>query len=121
MKTLAPLTAARAAVSASAARPATAVLLNTPDVRLVVFRLAPGQSVAPHQNASTVMLTVLAGEGVLSGADGDRQCATGDLVVYDPSEMHSMRAVDHELLLLATIAPRPGDRAADITPGAGGA
>jgi quercetin dioxygenase-like cupin family protein len=114
MKHLDPRSAARDAVSASANRPATAVLLDTADVRLVVFRLAPGQSVAPHRNVSTVMLTVLAGAGILSGGDGERQCTAGDVVVYEPSETHGMRAVDSELLLLATITPRPGERTAAI-------
>jgi len=105
-----PRTAARDAVSASPSRPATAILLDTPDARLVVFRIAPGQSVAPHRNASTVMLTVLDGEGILSGGDGERHCAAGDVVVYEPSETHGMRATHSELLLLATITPRPGER-----------
>ena len=91
-------------------KPATAVLLDTPDVRLLAFCLQPGQAVAPHHNASTVMLTVLAGDGMLSGGDGERHCVTGEQVVYDPMETHGMRAVDSELLLLATITPRPGSR-----------
>jgi len=114
MKNLDPRAAARAAVATSSARPATAILLDTPDVRLVVFRIAPGQAVAPHRNASTVMLTVLEGEGLLSGGDGERQCTAGDVVVYEPSEMHGMRATDSALLLLATITPRPGERHAEI-------
>jgi hypothetical protein len=31
-------------------------------------------------------------------------------VVYAPNEIHGMRAADEPLVLLATIAPRPGDR-----------
>jgi quercetin dioxygenase-like cupin family protein len=48
---------------------------------------------------------------VLSGGDGERACAAGDVVVFAPDELHGMRAADAELLLLATIAPRPGARA----------
>jgi len=114
MRGLDPRAAAREAVAASSARPATAILLDTPDVRLVVFRIAPGQAVAPHRNASTVMLTVLEGAGILSGGDAERQCRAGDVVVYEPSEMHGMRATDTELLLLAIITPRPGERPAGI-------
>ena len=116
MKTLDPLTAAREAIAATNARPATAVLFDAPDVRLVVFRLEPGQSVAPHRSASTVMLTVLAGEGLLSGANDERHCVAGDFVVYAPSETHGMAAHDHQLFLLATITPRPGERTAAIAP-----
>ena len=110
MIALDPRQAARAAVAAHPDRPATAVLHDGPDARLVVFRLAPGQAVPPHRSASTVTLAVLEGAGVLSGGDGDRACEAGDLVVYAPDELHGMRAADGELLLLATITPRPGDR-----------
>ena len=110
MIALDPLAAARSAVAASAERPATATVLDTADVRLVVFRLAPGQSVRPHRSHSTVLLTVLEGRGVLSGADTERDCTAGDVVAYAPDELHGMRATAGELLLLATITPRPGER-----------
>jgi quercetin dioxygenase-like cupin family protein len=116
MRPLDPTRAAREAVAANPDRPATAILDDTPDARLVVFRLAPGQAVPPHRNASTVLLSVLAGSGVLSGehagAPVERPCVAGDVVVYAPNELHGMRAAAEELLLLATITPRPGDRAA---------
>jgi quercetin dioxygenase-like cupin family protein len=109
-----PREVARTAVAANPARPATAILLDTADVRQVVFRLAPGQAVPPHRSTSTVLLTVLEGSGVLSGEeDGivvDRHCVPGDIVAYVPEELHGMRAEGETLLLLATIAPRPGAR-----------
>lgn len=109
-----PRAAARAAVSANPSRPATAIIHDSADLRLVVFRIAPGQEVPPHQSPSSVMLTVLAGTGLLSGekdgAPDVRRCAAGDTVLYAPEELHGMRAEDEELLLLATITPRPGSR-----------
>lgn len=102
--------AARDAVAASATRPATAVIHDTPDARLVVFRIAPGQEVAPHTSVSSVLLTVLAGSGLLCGGDEERRCAAGEMVAYAPGERHGMRATDEELLLLATITPQPGTR-----------
>ena len=114
MKTLDPRAAARAAVAPNPTRPATAVVHDTDDLRLVVFRLDAGQSVPPHRSVSSVMLTVLEGDGVLSGeADGatlDVACKPGDVVTYAPNELHGMRADTGELLLLATITPRPGSR-----------
>jgi quercetin dioxygenase-like cupin family protein len=59
MKVLDPRSAARAARATSDTRPAPAILHDTPDVRLAVFRLAPGQAVPPHRNPSSVLLTVL--------------------------------------------------------------
>ncbi len=106
--------AARNAVSFNPDKPASATLLDTPDVRLIVFRLAPGQEVPPHGNASTVLLTVLSGSGVVGGLDDgtpcERTCTVGDAIAYAPHETHFMRATHEEFLLLATITPRPGSR-----------
>ena len=44
----------------------------------------------------------------LAGAPRERRCDAGDVVVYAPGELHGMRAERGELLLLATITPRPG-------------
>ena len=109
-----PGDAARGAVAAHPSRPATAVLHDVADARVVVFRLAPGQSVPPHRSVSTVLLTVLDGTGVLSGEEEgspiERPCVAGDVVAYAPNELHGMRAEGETLLLLATITPRPGAR-----------
>ena len=114
MMALDPRRAARDAVAAHPARPATAIVHDAPDARLVVFRIAPGQAVAPHRSTSSVQLAVLEGSGTLSGeADGatlERPCVAGDVVLYAPDELHGMRAGAEELLLLATITPRPGAR-----------
>lgn len=110
MKLLDPAGTARAARAAADTRPATALVHDSADARLVVFRLADGQEVPPHTSPSTVLLTVLAGCGTLSGADGERVCVAGDVAAYEPGELHGMRATDGELLLLATITPRPGGR-----------
>lgn len=97
-------------MSASASRPATATIHDAPDARLVVFRIAPGQAVAPHRNSSTVLLTVLSGSGFVSGGDAEVAVSAGDVIAYEPNEIHGMRAADDQLVLLATIAPRPGTR-----------
>lgn len=116
MIALDPIGAARRAVSANPERPATAVILDAPDVRLVVFRLAPGQQVAPHRSPSTVTITVLEGTGIITGPESLRRCAPGDVVAYDPDELHGMRATEEEFLLLAAITPRPGARPAEHAP-----
>ncbi len=105
-----PAEMARAAVAPRPDRPATHLLHDAPDVRLVTFRLAAGQAVPPHRNSSSVMLTVLSGRGMISGEAEERNCVEGDYVVFEPNELHGMRAVDEELLILAAITPRPGSR-----------
>jgi len=107
--------AAAEAVPANASRPATAVVQDSPDARLVVFRLAPGQTVPPHRSVSTVMLTVISGQGFASGGDEERAVTTGDIVIYEPNELHGMRAESEELVLLATITPRPGTRSGNAS------
>ncbi|MGK2962219.1 MAG: cupin domain-containing protein [Gemmatimonadaceae bacterium] len=114
MKALDPASAALAAVAPNPTKPATAVLHDTDDLRLVVFRIAPGQSVPPHRSVSSVMLTVLGGEGILSGEENgqivERRFTAGEAATYAPDELHAMRSDSTELLLLATITPRPGSR-----------
>lgn len=110
------LEAAADARAANTARPATAIVHESDDARLVVFRLSPGQAVRPHRNSSTVMLTVLSGAGIVSGEDSERPVVRGDLVAFQPNELHGMRAMDGELVLLAVIAPRPGARGTEPTP-----
>lgn len=101
---------AAGAVAPSADRPATAIVHDSPDARLVVFRIGPGQRVAPHTSTSTVLLTVLEGHGFVSGPEGERAVGAGDAVAYLPDELHGMRADGERLVLLATITPRPGTR-----------
>ncbi len=114
MKSLDPREAARAAVSASPTRPATAVIHDSDDARLVVFRIAPGQSVPAHRSPATVLLSVLEGTALLSGerdgATHEESFAAGTAALYAPNELHGMRATNDTVLLLATITPRPGTR-----------
>ena len=112
MITLDPAASARDAVAAQPTRPATKMLLDTADARVVVFRIAPGQAVPPHRSDASVLLLVLEGSGVVSGGDGERVAGTGDLLAFEPGEMHGMRAEAEPFHLLAVIAPRPGSRAA---------
>jgi quercetin dioxygenase-like cupin family protein len=113
MKKLGLTAAARGAVVANASRPATATLIDTTDLRLIVFRLAPGQSVPLHTSPSSVLLTVLHGAGSIMGADREESVAEGEAVFFGPSEPHGMRARTEEFHLLACITPRPGERSRD--------
>ena len=105
-----PRRVAAVAAVARADRPAMAAMHDSPDVRLIVFRIEPGQAVATHTNASTVVLTVLEGAGMVTGADVERAVGAGDVITFEPREPHAMRATDQRFMLLAAIAPRPGDR-----------
>lgn len=110
MKQYSPHRVADAAVSTRPNAPATAILHDSDDVRLIVFRLEPMQVVASHTSPSSVVLTVLRGTGIIVGPDGDVTASVGDVVAYEPRELHGMRALDERFDLLAIIAPRPGTR-----------
>lgn len=110
MKHLDPVEAAQSAIASHPDRPATAVIHDSPEARLVVFRIAPGQEVAPHRSKSSVTLIVLKGSGIISGDGEEARVARGHVVTYEPNELHGMKADTEEMLLLATIAPRPGSR-----------
>lgn len=110
MKRLDPRAAAAAATSPNPTRPATALLHDVPDARLVVFRIGAGQEVAPHRSTSTVIMTIAAGQGFVSDEQGEHAVRTGEVIAYEPNELHGMRAADEELIVLATITPRPGAR-----------
>lgn len=101
---------AAAAVAAQAGRPATSIVHDSADARVVLFRLEPGQKVAVHTSPSTVLLVVIAGSGMVCGANGEQLVKTGDLIAYDEREPHGMRAASEQLVIAAVIAPRPGTR-----------
>lgn len=103
-------TVASLAATPPAGRPATAIVHDSPDARLVLFRIDPGQAVPPHTNASTVLMTIISGSGTVSSPVGDHAVRAGDVVLYEPGELHGMRAEIDQLVILATIAPRPGAR-----------
>ncbi len=90
-------------------RPATMLVHDEPNIRVVSFHLLPGQEVLPHTSESTVLVQVIEGSGTFVGETGEVRLEPGSTAVYAPREVHSMRASDGERLrFLAIITPRPG-------------
>lgn len=88
-------------------RPATRLVHDEPNVRIVAFHLQPGQVVKAHSSPSTVLLQVVEGEGEFTGDTGELRLAAGGAVVYAPGEVHAIRAVERSLRFIAVITPRP--------------
>lgn len=88
-------------------RPSSALLHDEPNVRIVAFRLQPGQTVPPHTSSSTVMVVVTEGSGTFHGDTGEALLKVGESAVYVPNELHSISAGSEPLRFLAVIAPRP--------------
>lgn len=101
---------AAGATAAHPERPATVLVHDSNDARVVLFRIEPGQEVPVHTNRSTVLLTVIAGSGSVVGGGEERVVKTGDIIAYDEGEPHGMRAGAERLVIAAVIAPRPGTR-----------
>jgi quercetin dioxygenase-like cupin family protein len=112
MKTYDPMVVARNAMPFHFGRPAMALMHDSPDVRLMILRVPVGQAVPMHTSPATVLLYVLSGCGLVTGANGDRAVHPGTVVTYEPKEAHGIRAISEELVLLAIIAPRPANREA---------
>lgn len=89
------------------ARPATAILHDEPNVRVIAFHLAPGQEIPPHKNRSTVLVHVVRGRGRFRGEDGEAVLEAGRSAVYEPDEFHAIAADEEPLSFLAILSPRP--------------
>ena len=98
---------AAGALSARPDRPATTLVHDSADARVVMFRIEPGQEVAAHSSTSSVVLLVISGAGSVTGSQGERAVTAGNIVAYDPKELHGMRAAGEQLVIAAVIAPRP--------------
>jgi quercetin dioxygenase-like cupin family protein len=92
---------------AHADQPASALLHDSADARVVIFRIEPGQEVRVHTSESTVLLAIVSGSGTVTDAESERAVRAGDLVVYEVAEPHGMRAHEEQLVIAAVIVPRP--------------
>ena len=70
--------------------------------RILRFALRPGQSIDEHSAPnSPFYVTVLQGKGIFTGGDGqEREVGPNTLLVFDPAERHSVRAVDEDLVFI---------------------
>lgn len=89
-------------------RPATEILHDEPNVRVIAFHLLPGQKIPPHKNNSTVLVQVVSGSGRFHGAESDAWLSEGQGALYEPGEMHAIEAGAAPLRFLAILSPRPG-------------
>lgn len=88
-------------------RPASAVLHDEENVRVVAFTLRPGQRIPPHTSRSTVVVQVIDGAATFIGGDGATVLTAGAGAAFAPGEIHAIDAGDAGVRFLAVIAPRP--------------
>lgn len=88
-------------------RPATMILHDEPNVRVVAFRLEPGQEIRPHRSSSTVLVQVVEGAGTFTGEGASAVLRSGEAAVFAPGEIHAIRADAEPLRFLAVLTPSP--------------
>ena len=78
------------------------------EARSIVIHLPAGEELQEHQVHERAHLIVVEGEVRVDAGGEPLHCGPGALVVFDPRERHTVRAVDDARLLLV-LAPWPGD------------
>lgn len=80
--------------------------------RILRFSLKPGQSISEHKAAnSPFYVIILKGRGIFTGGDRfEREFGPDTLIVFDPEEIHSIRALDEELVFLGILHGVAGAR-----------
>ena len=77
--------------------------------RALLFALRPGQAIKEHNvPLSPVYFVVLKGRGMCAGGDGqEHSIEPNALVVLNPGENHSVRALDEDLIFLMVLHGSP--------------
>ncbi len=82
------------------------VLFSTSEARGVVIDLAPDEEMGEHRVRERAIMHVLRGSVTCTCGEDTATCAEGTLVMFEPSELHTVRALESTRLLLA-LAPWP--------------
>jgi quercetin dioxygenase-like cupin family protein len=71
--------------------------------RIIRWMLKPGQQIEEHKvPGSPFYVVVLLGRGMFAGNDGQEQeFGPGSLLVFEPDEPHTVRALDEELVFVS--------------------
>jgi quercetin dioxygenase-like cupin family protein len=83
------------------------VLFSTPEARALVADLRPGEPFGEHHVRERAMLVVLRGTAEVVQADSTITAASGAMIVFEPGELHAIRALEPTRALLV-LAPWPG-------------
>jgi len=87
-------------------------LLVDKDGRILRFCLQPHQSIVEHNVPnSPFYVIVLKGEGIFADSSGkEEKIGPHSLMVFDPGENHSVRALNEELVFVGFLQGVPGTR-----------
>jgi quercetin dioxygenase-like cupin family protein len=82
------------------------VLFSTSEARGVVIALSEGEELGDHQVRERALVHVLRGSIACTTEADAATCAEGTLIVFEPGERHSVRALQPTRLLVV-LAPWP--------------
>ncbi len=78
-------------------------LLVNQDIRILRWMLKPGQQIGEHRvPEAPFFVVVLQGRGAFTGRDGEvQEVGPQTLLVFEPDEVHTVRALDEELVFVS--------------------
>jgi quercetin dioxygenase-like cupin family protein len=84
--------------------------------RVLRFTLKPGQSIKEHNAPdSPLYMVVLKGKGMFAGGDEKEELfGPNSLLVFDPGENHSIRALDQELVFIGILHGAPSNISEEV-------
>jgi quercetin dioxygenase-like cupin family protein len=82
------------------------VLFSSPECRAVVLELGSGEEMGDHRVRERAVVHVVFGCVSIEASGVASECPGGTLATFAPGERHSLRALEHSLLLLI-LAPWP--------------
>ena len=93
-------------VGDSGGRTGPQVLFSTSEARGIVIALAQGEEMGDHQVRERALIHVLRGSVTCTSGADTATCTEGTLIMFEPGETHSVRAVE-PTRLLTVLAPWP--------------
>ena len=83
--------------------------VSTSEVRAVVIALAQGEEMGDHQVRERALIQVLSGSVSCTSSVDTATCEEGTLILFEPGERHSVRALlPTRLLVVLAPWPAPG-------------
>lgn len=90
-------------------------VLQTPEVRVVMFTFAEGQELTSHTNRRRVLVHVLEGECDFQYAGAWHRLGAGTLLHLPPNDPHAVRASKGPFSMLLTFAAEAGSDTKDLS------
>lgn len=84
-------------------------VLATPELRVVLFSFAAGQTLTEHTSTARAVIQVLTGSGEFTLAGVPRQLGAGDLLHMPPKLPHAVVATEPMTMLLTLAPARAGE------------